>query len=138
VVAAGGGDGRQGAMIARVGPSARTGLVNVASNELVLFHQKIENRSHRCTLGFLISWNGSAETVTEEMLREAGKKRWSFRSRAKRYEALYDQETLQLRCFPAGIARLICEKAPDAESALAISAYRPPAHSAYWLWLYAR
>ena len=125
-------------MIARVGPSARTGLVNVASNELVLFHQKIENRSHRCTLGFLISWNGSAETVTEEMLREAGKKRWSFRSRAKRYEALYDQETLQLRCFPAGIARLICEKAHDAESALAISAYRPPAHSAYWLWLYAR
>jgi hypothetical protein len=38
-------------------------------NEFVLFHQKIENRSHRCTLGFLISWNGFAETVTKEMLR---------------------------------------------------------------------
>jgi hypothetical protein len=38
-------------------------------NEFVLFHQKIENRSRRCTLGFLISWNGFAETVTKEMLR---------------------------------------------------------------------
>jgi hypothetical protein len=38
-------------------------------NEFVLFHQKIENRSHRCTLGFLISWNGFAGTVSKEMLR---------------------------------------------------------------------
>src|SRR5262249_24891961 len=37
-------------------------------NEFVLFHPKIENRSHRCTLGFLISWNGFAGTVTKEML----------------------------------------------------------------------
>jgi hypothetical protein len=38
-------------------------------NEFVLFQQKLENRSRRCTLGFLISWNGFAETVTKEMLR---------------------------------------------------------------------
>jgi hypothetical protein len=38
-------------------------------NEFVLFHAKLENRSRRCTLGFLISWNGFAETVTKEMLR---------------------------------------------------------------------
>jgi hypothetical protein len=35
----------------------------------VLFHRKLENRSRRCTLGFLISWNGFAGTVTKEMLR---------------------------------------------------------------------
>jgi len=38
-------------------------------NEFVLFHQKIENRNQRSSLGFLISWNGFAETVTKEMLR---------------------------------------------------------------------
>lgn len=38
-------------------------------DEFVLFHQKIENRSQRCTLGVLISWNGFAQTVTKEMLR---------------------------------------------------------------------
>ena len=41
----------------------------IGKNELVLFKEKIENRSSRCTLGFLISWNGFAETVTKEMLR---------------------------------------------------------------------
>lgn len=38
-------------------------------NEFVIFKEKIENRNSRCTLGFLISWNGFAETVTKEMLR---------------------------------------------------------------------
>jgi hypothetical protein len=38
-------------------------------NEFVLFHAKLENRNRRCTLGFLISWNGFAETITKEMLR---------------------------------------------------------------------
>lgn len=38
-------------------------------NEFVIFRQKMENRSRRCSLGFLISWNGFAETVTKEMLR---------------------------------------------------------------------
>lgn len=38
-------------------------------NEFVVFHSKLENRSQRCTLGFLISWNGFSETVTKEMLR---------------------------------------------------------------------
>lgn len=38
-------------------------------NEFVVFHAKLENRSQRCTLGFLISWNGFKETVTKEMLR---------------------------------------------------------------------
>jgi hypothetical protein len=38
-------------------------------NEFVVFHAKLENRSRRCTVGFLISWNGFSETVTKEMLR---------------------------------------------------------------------
>lgn len=38
-------------------------------NEFVVFHAKLENRSQRCTLGFLISWNGFSGTVTKEMLR---------------------------------------------------------------------
>jgi len=38
-------------------------------NEFVVFHAKMANRSRRCTLGFLISWNGFRETVTKEMLR---------------------------------------------------------------------
>lgn len=38
-------------------------------NEFVIFRAKLENRSQRTTLGFLISWNGFAETVTKEMLR---------------------------------------------------------------------
>lgn len=38
-------------------------------NEFVIFKEKIENRKGRCSLGFLISWNGFAETVAKEMLR---------------------------------------------------------------------
>lgn len=38
-------------------------------NEFVIFREKIENRNRRCTVGFLISWNGFATTVTKEMLR---------------------------------------------------------------------
>lgn len=38
-------------------------------NEFVVFKQKIENRSNRCSLGFLISWNGFTDTITKEMLR---------------------------------------------------------------------
>ncbi|MCL6392546.1 hypothetical protein EXT73_18985 [Pectobacterium atrosepticum] len=38
-------------------------------NEFVVFRAKLENRSQRTTLGFLISWNGFTETVTKEMLR---------------------------------------------------------------------
>lgn len=38
-------------------------------NEFVIFREKIENRNRRCSLGFLISWNGFATTVTKEMLR---------------------------------------------------------------------
>ena len=38
-------------------------------NEFVLFKEKIENRSNRCSIGFLISWNGFKSTVTKEMLR---------------------------------------------------------------------
>lgn len=38
-------------------------------NEFVLFKEKVENRSRRATLGFLISWNGFKTTLTKEMLR---------------------------------------------------------------------
>jgi hypothetical protein len=38
-------------------------------SEFVLFKEKIENRSNRCSLGFLVSWTGFKSTVTKEMLR---------------------------------------------------------------------
>jgi hypothetical protein len=38
-------------------------------DEFVLFQQKVENRSRRCSIGFLVSWNGFTGTVTKEMLR---------------------------------------------------------------------
>lgn len=38
-------------------------------NEFVIFKEKIENRSRRSTLGFLISWNGFKTTLTKELLR---------------------------------------------------------------------
>jgi hypothetical protein len=38
-------------------------------NEFVIFKEKVENRNRRCSLGFLISWNGFAQTVTKEILR---------------------------------------------------------------------
>src|ERR1035437_5851512 len=38
-------------------------------NEFVVFRTKMENRTNRCSLGFLISWNGFADTITKEMLR---------------------------------------------------------------------
>ena len=41
----------------------------IGKNEFVIFKEKIENRRNRCTLGFLISWNGFTDTFTKEMLR---------------------------------------------------------------------
>lgn len=38
-------------------------------DEFVLFKEKLENRNRRCTVGFLISWNGFAGTISKEMLR---------------------------------------------------------------------
>jgi hypothetical protein len=38
-------------------------------DEFVIFREKIENRNRRCSLGFLISWNGFTGTVSKEMLR---------------------------------------------------------------------
>ena len=41
----------------------------VGKDEFVLFRQKMINRGHRCSLGFLVSWNGFASTVYDEQLR---------------------------------------------------------------------
>lgn len=38
-------------------------------NEFVIFREKLQNRNRRCSLGFLLSWNGFASTVSKEMLR---------------------------------------------------------------------
>ena len=38
-------------------------------DDFVVFKNKMENRIGRCSLGFLISWNGFADTITKEMLR---------------------------------------------------------------------
>jgi hypothetical protein len=40
----------------------------VGKDELVLFRTKLENRTGRVSLGFLISWNGFADTATAELL----------------------------------------------------------------------
>jgi len=88
----------------------------------VLFHQKIENRSHRCTLGFLISWNGFAETVTKEMLRES-------REEALVVPIAGEEIRGAVRSKDFTTTLLSCWDRDDAESALSISAYRPPAHS---------
>jgi hypothetical protein len=57
---------REGAMILA---ECKNWTGKCGKNEFVVFHSKLENRSQRCTLGFLISWNGFSETVTKEMLR---------------------------------------------------------------------
>ena len=41
----------------------------VGKDEFVLFKEKLNNRRQRCSCGFLISWNGFAETITKELLR---------------------------------------------------------------------
>jgi len=38
-------------------------------NEFVVFKENIANRSHRCSLGLLVSWNEFKSTVTTELLR---------------------------------------------------------------------
>ncbi len=38
-------------------------------NEFVILKEKMENRKGRCSIGFLVSWNGFKETITKEMLR---------------------------------------------------------------------
>jgi hypothetical protein len=38
-------------------------------NEFVEFEKKMRNRKGRCSVGFLVSWNGFADTFTKEMLR---------------------------------------------------------------------
>jgi hypothetical protein len=43
-------------------------------DEFVLFRAKMANRGDRCTLGFLVSWNGFASTFTSEMLRSSREK----------------------------------------------------------------
>jgi predicted helicase len=43
----------------------------VGKNEFVLFQEKIENRSGRCRLGFLVCVEDFADTVTKEMLRSS-------------------------------------------------------------------
>lgn len=38
-------------------------------NEFVLLKEKAINRGGRCSIAFLVSWNGFADTITQEMLR---------------------------------------------------------------------
>lgn len=40
-------------------------------NELVQFRAKVENRRGKCRLGFLVSWNGFASTVSDEQKRSS-------------------------------------------------------------------
>ncbi len=43
-------------------------------NEFVLLKEKVENRSDRCSLGILVSWNGFKSTISKEMLRGSREK----------------------------------------------------------------
>lgn len=38
-------------------------------DEYVVFREKLENRNRRCSIGFLVSWNGFTVTVSKELLR---------------------------------------------------------------------
>lgn len=40
-------------------------------NEFVQPREKARNRRGRCSLAFLVSWNGSAKTISAEMLRNS-------------------------------------------------------------------
>lgn len=40
-------------------------------NEFVQLREKARNRRGRCTVAFLVSWNGSAKTISAEMLRNS-------------------------------------------------------------------
>jgi hypothetical protein len=40
-----------------------------SKDDYVVFYQKMVNRRQRCTLGFLVSWNGFAKTIPLEALR---------------------------------------------------------------------
>ena len=57
---------REGALILA---ECKNWSAKCGKDEFVLFHRKLENRGRRSTLGFLISWNGFAGTITKEMLR---------------------------------------------------------------------
>jgi hypothetical protein len=57
---------REGALILA---ECKNWSAKCGKDEFVLFHRKLENRSRRSTVGFLISWNGFASTITKEMLR---------------------------------------------------------------------
>ncbi len=43
-------------------------------SEFSLLREKMQNRKDRCSLGFLVSWNGFNETITKEMLRGSREK----------------------------------------------------------------
>ena len=47
---------------------------NCGKNEFIQLQDKMRNRGERCTLGFLVSWKGFAETITKEMLRSSREK----------------------------------------------------------------
>ena len=38
-------------------------------NEFLVLNAKAANRGQRCTIAFLVSWNGFPDTITKEMLR---------------------------------------------------------------------
>jgi hypothetical protein len=57
---------REGALILA---ECKNWMGKCGKSEFVVFHAKLENRSQRCTLGFLISWNGFSDAITKEMLR---------------------------------------------------------------------
>jgi len=57
---------REGALIVA---ECKNWTAKCGKDEMVLFKQKIENRSGRCSVGFLVSWNGFASTVPKEILR---------------------------------------------------------------------
>lgn len=57
---------REGAIILA---ECKNWTTKCGKDEYVVFQRKLENRSQRCSLGVLISWNGFAQTVSKEMLR---------------------------------------------------------------------
>lgn len=57
---------REGALIL---VECKNWLSHCGRSEFTIFRGKMENISKRCSLGFLVSWNGFTDTITKEMLR---------------------------------------------------------------------
>lgn len=71
----------------------------------MIFREKIENRNRRCSLGFLISWNGFAKTVTKELLRGTREGILIVLLEGSKFALRFATATLSMCSWPLGVMR---------------------------------